>query len=134
MYAGEYSPFERSEVIAFRFEAVGSTRYRTGTSGMGWREDAICLTWSTLVRDVPCLLSNIHMHCDSPRPQIIYSQNAADYIPSQVIEYQHFPDWVPVRIQYWRRGYGKTIACMIVMLGRLFFRIVVQIQHALYRP
>lgn len=44
MYAGEYSPFERSDVIAFKFGVVGSTRYRTGTSGMGWREDAMCLT------------------------------------------------------------------------------------------
>ncbi len=35
MYAGEYKPRERSEVINLRFAAEGSTRYKTGTSGMG---------------------------------------------------------------------------------------------------
>jgi hypothetical protein len=56
MYAGEYSPFERSDVIAFKFGAVGSTRYRTGTSGIGWREDVICLTRSATLLAVPQVL------------------------------------------------------------------------------
>lgn len=36
-------------MIDVRFDAVGSTRYRTGTSGIGWREDDICLTPSVFI-------------------------------------------------------------------------------------
>ena len=43
IYAGEYNWRERSSVIALRFFVVGSTRYSTGTSGIGFRWDAMCL-------------------------------------------------------------------------------------------
>jgi hypothetical protein len=46
MYAGEYRPRERSLVIAWRFAGEGSTKYRTGTSGMGCRVVPICLASS----------------------------------------------------------------------------------------
>ena len=49
MYAGEYRPFCRSLVILWRFWDVGSTKYRTGTSGMGCLAEPICLIWSALL-------------------------------------------------------------------------------------
>ncbi len=55
MYAGEYNCFERSVVMALRFSAVGSTRYSTGTSGIGLRGDAMCLL-KLAVYSIICLL------------------------------------------------------------------------------
>ena len=43
MYAGEYKPRERSLVMVWRLAGVGSSRYKTGTSGIGCRVVAICL-------------------------------------------------------------------------------------------
>ena len=43
IYAGEYKPRDKSVVIACKLAGVGSTKYRTGTSGIGCRGVAMCL-------------------------------------------------------------------------------------------
>lgn len=98
MYAGEYRPCWRSCVIRSRFAAVGSTRYRTGTSGIGCR----CPLMFLILPDQQVLLAsqhrqwllvmiNLQVYSDAPASKIIDAKDATDHISSQIVENQHFP-------------------------------------------
>jgi hypothetical protein len=95
-YAGEYSPFERSAVMALRLAEFGSRRYRTGTSGIGCLADPICLQLSVRVHQT--CLQHLHVHSHPPGPQVADPQNAADNITAKVVKHQYLPYRVSILI------------------------------------
>ena len=100
MYAGEYNPRDKSAVMAFRLGEVGSTRYRTGTSGIGCRGAAMCLDTVSILRSGREWedLNDVHVHRHSPRSQVADPKDAADHIATQVVEDEYFPDGVSILV------------------------------------
>jgi hypothetical protein len=77
---------------------------------------------------------NRHMHCHTPRSQIIDSKHAADDISTQIIKHQDFPYGIPIWRQDGCRGYGEPCGRRLVVVVLGLFRIAVQVQHALNGP
>lgn len=63
IYAGEYSPLCKSCVMRCRLSAVGSTRYSTGTSGIGCR-------WPLMFLTPYCQQTLLKVQCPGPWSQL----------------------------------------------------------------
>ena len=65
---------------------VGSTRYRTGTSGIGYRGELMFLDcsacYSHILTSAPCL----QVDCNSLAPKVVDPEHAANDIPTKVVE------------------------------------------------
>ena len=76
----------------------------------------------------------VQMNGDPPRAQVGYAQYATNYIPSQVVEHQHFPDGFSVSVQY-RCRFSRQSVCDrgIVLAIIAMLRSLVQVEDFLNR-
>ena len=83
---------------------------------MGFRAEAMCLEKSAIglgygrsQGDGSAGSVFVHVHCDSPCPQIANSKHAANNIPPQVVKHQYLPYWVSIFIQNRDRCRGYIV-------------------------
>jgi len=64
--------------MRLRLVAVGSTRYKTGTSGIGWRMELMFLDATVSFSLVVLLLAyvNSQVYRNAPAPQVVDPQHA----------------------------------------------------------
>jgi len=77
-YAGVYNPFCRSFVMAWRFCSFGSTRYITGTSGIGCREELMCCSYLVCYPDLAGFLGGPTMCIVTPMERRSLTRNTLD--------------------------------------------------------
>lgn len=102
---------------------VGSTKYSTGTSGMGYRGELMFLGHVSYAR----VLEGVHLQvdCDTLGSQIIDSQDAADDISAEVVKDQDLPRRISILVE--QKGRVLAISSGLAILFR---RFVIQAQDA----
>lgn len=126
MYASAYRPRDRSELMRLRLAAVGSRRYRTGTSGIAcrvafmflYRTNQHCVRNFLLEAPIRSLLyAHSQMYCHAPSSQVIDPQDARYYILPKAIEDENLPDGVSIRVRYSCSVRNEAISSSRIMVG-----------------
>lgn len=105
--------------MPWRLRSVGSTRYMTGTSGMGWRGLAMCLQNALLDEPQRESVTDLHVHGDAHGPQIADAHDTADDISTEVVKDEDFPDGVPVSVEDGGNRREEPVGLDLIRVGRL---------------